>query len=84
MIRPLGDKVVVEPLEGEEKSAGGIILPDTAKKKPQEGVVVAVGPGKVLENGSRAEMAVKVGDKVIYAKYRWNRSHGGRQGPYDP
>ncbi len=69
MIRPLGDKVVVEPLEGEDKSAGGIILPDTAKKKPQEGVVVAVGPGKVLENGSRAEMAVKAGDKVIYAKY---------------
>jgi len=69
MIKPLGDKVVVEPLESEEKSAGGIILPDTAKKKPQEGVVVAVGPGKVLEDGSRGEMAVKVGDKVIYAKY---------------
>ncbi len=69
MIRPLGDKVVVEPLEEEEKSPGGIILPDTAKKKPQEGVVVAVGPGKVLEDGSRGEMAVKNGDKVIYAKY---------------
>jgi chaperonin GroES len=69
MIRPLGDKVVVETLEGEEKSPGGIILPDTAKKKPQEGVVVAVGPGKVLDDGSRAEMAVKPGDKVIYAKY---------------
>ena len=69
MIRPLGDKVVVEPLEGEEKSPGGIILPDTAKKKPQEGVVVAVGPGKVLDDGSRAAMNVKVGDKVIYAKY---------------
>ena len=69
MIKPLGDKVVVEPLEGEDKSPGGIILPDTAKKKPQEGVVVAVGPGKVLESGSRGEMAVKEGDKVIYAKY---------------
>ncbi len=69
MIKPLADKVVVEPLEGEDKSPGGIILPDTAKKKPQEGVVVAVGPGKVLENGSRAEMSVKDGDKVIFAKY---------------
>jgi len=69
MIKPLGDKVVVEPLESEEKSPGGIILPDTAKKKPQEGVVVAVGPGKILEDGSRAEMAVKVDDKVIFAKY---------------
>jgi len=69
MIKPLGDKVVVEPLEEEEKSPGGIILPDTAKKKPQEGIVVAVGPGKVLDDGSRGEMAVKEGDRVIYAKY---------------
>lgn len=69
MIKPLGDKVVVEPLESEDKTAGGIILPDTAKKKPQEGIVIAVGPGKVLESGSRGEMAVKVGDKVIFAKY---------------
>ncbi|MCE5323173.1 co-chaperone GroES [bacterium] len=69
MIKPLADKVVVEPLEEEEKSAGGIILPDTAKKKPQEGVVIAVGPGKVLDDGSRGAMNVKVGDKVIYAKY---------------
>ena len=69
MIKPLGDKVVVEPLEGEDKSPGGIILPDTAKKKPQEGKIVAVGPGKTLEDGSRGEMAVKVGDVVIYAKY---------------
>ena len=69
MIRPLADKVVIQPLEEEEKSAGGIILPDTAKTKPQEGVVVAVGPGKVLDDGSRSEMAVKKGDKVIYAKY---------------
>jgi len=69
MIKPLGDKVVVEPLEGEDKSPGGIILPDTAKKKPQEGIVLAVGPGKVLEDGSRGQMAVNVGDKVIFAKY---------------
>lgn len=69
MIKPLGDKVVVEPLESEEKSSGGIILPDSAKKKPQEGTVVAVGPGKVLENGSRGEMSVKQGDVVVYAKY---------------
>ncbi|MCE5314211.1 MAG: co-chaperone GroES [Armatimonadota bacterium] len=69
MIRPLADKVVVEPLEEEAKSAGGIILPDTAKKKPQEGVVIAIGPGKVLDDGSRAAMSVKAGDKVIYAKY---------------
>ena len=69
MIRPLADKVVVQPLEEEEKSPGGIILPDTAKKKPQEGVVIAVGPGKVLDDGSRAEMSVKKDDRVIYAKY---------------
>ena len=69
MIKPLGDKVVVEPLEGEDKSPGGIILPDTAKKKPQEGIVIAVGPGKVLDDGTRGKMQVKVGDKVIYAKY---------------
>lgn len=69
MIKPLADKVVIEPLEEESKSPGGIILPDTAKKKPQGGVVVAVGPGKVLDDGSRGKMAVKPGDKVIYAKY---------------
>jgi len=69
MIKPLGDKVVVEPLEEEEKSPGGIILPDTAKKKPQEGIVCAVGTGKVLDDGSRGGMAVKEGDRVIYAKY---------------
>lgn len=68
-IKPLGDKVVVKATEGEEKSPGGIILPDTAKKKPQEGVVIAVGPGRVLEDGKRAPMNVHVGQKVIYAKY---------------
>ena len=69
MIKPLADKVVIEPIEEEEKSPGGIIIPDTAKEKPHEGVVLAVGPGRVLEDGSRSEMAVKKGDKVIYAKY---------------
>jgi len=68
-LRPLGDKVVVEVLESEEKSSGGILLPDTAQKKPQEGVVVAVGPGKLLDNGQRAEMSVKVKDRVIFSKY---------------
>jgi chaperonin GroES len=72
MIRPLGDKVVVEPATEEEKTTGGIILPDTAKQKPQEGKVMAVGTGRVLDDGSRAPMAVKVGDRVIYAKYGGN------------
>jgi len=69
VIRPLDDKVVIKPEEEEEKTPGGIILPDTAKKKPQEGVVVAVGPGKLLEDGSRAPVAVKEGQRVVYAKY---------------
>ncbi len=68
-IRPLGDRVVVEPLEAEEKTKGGIILPDTAKEKPQEGKVVAVGKGKVDEKGNLIPMEVKVGDKVLYGKY---------------
>ena len=69
MIRPLGDKVVVEPKSDNEKTSGGIFLPDTAKKKPQEGVVVAVGPGRVLDDGKNAKMNVKKGDVVIFAKY---------------
>ena len=68
-IRPLGDRIVVEPLEAEEKTKGGIILPDTAKEKPQEGKVVAVGKGKVGEDGKVVSMEVKVGDKVLYGKY---------------
>jgi chaperonin GroES len=68
-IRPLGDRVVVEPLEAEEKTKGGIILPDTAKEKPQEGKVVAVGKGKVNDKGEVIPMEVKVGDKVLYGKY---------------
>ena len=68
-IRPLGDRIVVKPLEAEEKTKGGIVLPDTAKEKPQEGKVVAVGKGKVLESGSVQAPEVKVGDRVLYGKY---------------
>ena len=69
MIRPLDDRVVIEPVEAEEKTQGGIVLPDTAKEKPMKGKVVAVGEGKMLESGKRAELLVKKGDKVIYGKY---------------
>lgn len=68
-IKPLGDRVVVKALAQEEKTKSGIVLPDTAKEKPQQGEVLAVGPGKVLENGQRLPLDVKVGDKVIYSKY---------------
>lgn len=68
-IRPLGDKVVVKPLAQEEKTKSGIVLPDTAKEKPQQGEVIAVGSGKLLENGQKVPLEVKVGDKVIYSKY---------------
>ena len=68
-IQPLGDRVVVKPLEAEEKTKGGIVLPDTAKEKPQEGKVVAVGKGKVLDSGTTQTVEVKVGDKVLYGKY---------------
>ncbi len=68
-IRPLDDRVVVTPMESETKTAGGIVLPDSAKEKPQRGTVVAVGGGKLLENGNRGELSVHVGDQVIYGKY---------------
>ena len=68
-IRPLDDRVVVEPMEAEEMTAGGIVLPDTAKEKPQRGKVIAVGLGKLLDSGERATMSVAVGDEVIYGKY---------------
>ncbi|MDO4585363.1 MAG: co-chaperone GroES [Planctomycetia bacterium] len=68
-LRPLDDRIVVKPLEAEAMTAGGIVLPDTAKEKPQRGTVVAVGPGKLLDNGSRSTLAVAVGDEVIYGKY---------------
>ena len=68
-LRPLDDRVVVEPVEAEEKTAGGIVLPDTAKEKPQRGTVVAIGPGKLMDNGKRGELSVSKGDVVIYGKY---------------
>ncbi len=68
-LKPLDDRVVVEPVEAEEVTAGGIVLPDTAKEKPQRGTVLAVGPGKLLDKGERGEMSVAVGDEVIYGKY---------------
>lgn len=68
-VKPLGDRILVKPLAGEEKTKSGIVLPDNAKEKPQQGEVIAVGSGKILENGQRAAMEVKVGDKVLYAKY---------------
>jgi len=68
-LQPLGDRVVIRPTKKEEMTKGGIVLPDTAKEKPQEGEVVAIGPGKLSEEGNRIAMEVKVGDRVIYARY---------------
>lgn len=68
-IRPLDDRIVVEPVEAEEMTAGGIVLPDAAQEKPQRGKIVAVGPGRLLENGDRGELSVSIGDEVIYGKY---------------
>ncbi len=68
-IEPLGDRVVVKPTPKEEMSKGGVILPDTVKEKPQEGEVIAVGPGRLSEDGTRIAMEVKLGDRVIYARY---------------
>ncbi|MGA2774713.1 MAG: co-chaperone GroES [Candidatus Omnitrophota bacterium] len=71
-IRPLGDRIVVKPLEAESKTKGGIVLPDAAKEKPQEGKIVAIGKGKTLESGAIQTPEVKVGDKVLYGKYSGN------------
>ena len=68
-LRPLDDRVVVEPVEAEEMTAGGIVIPDTAKEKPQRGKVVAIGPGKVDKNGTRVPLDVKVGDRIFFSKY---------------
>ena len=68
-LKPLNDRVLVKRLESEEKTAGGLYIPDTAKEKPSKGQVVAVGPGKIAENGSRVAMAVKKGDEVLFNKY---------------
>src|SRR5258707_8747726 len=71
-LKPLGDRVVVKPVEKEERTKSGIVLPDTAKEKPQEGIVEAVGTGRILDNGTKVPMELKVGDKVLYAKYAGN------------
>jgi chaperonin GroES len=68
-LQPLGDRVIVKAIQREEKTKGGIVLPDTVKEKPQEGKVIAVGPGKLSEDGKRIAMEVKVGDSIIYAKF---------------
>ncbi len=83
-IRPLDDRVVVEPVEAEERTAGGIVLPDTAKEKPQRGTVVSVGPGKLLDSGKRGELSVAVGDEVIYGKYSGTDIEVDGQGSEDP
>ncbi|RJQ32891.1 MAG: co-chaperone GroES [Peptococcaceae bacterium] len=72
MIRPLGERVVIKPLPSEEKTKSGIVLPDTAKEKPQEGEVVAVGSGRLLDNGQRVAIDLKAGDKVLFSKYAGN------------
>jgi chaperonin GroES len=69
VLKPLADRVVVKPIQAEEKTKGGIVLPDTAKDKPQEGEVIAVGTGRILENGTKLPPEVKVGDRVVYSKY---------------
>ncbi|MCH6269469.1 MULTISPECIES: co-chaperone GroES [Neobacillus] len=69
MLRPLGDRIIIELVESEEKTASGIVLPDTAKEKPQEGKVVAVGTGRVLDNGERVAVEVSEGDRIIFSKY---------------
>ena len=68
-LEPLEDRIVVEPMEAEEKTRGGIVIPDSAKEKPQKGKVISVGPGRVLDNGKRVAPAVKKGNTVVYAKY---------------
>ncbi len=69
MLKPLGDKVLVRPSEGEEKTSGGIVLPDSARKRPQEGKVLAVGTGLMMKDGKRVPLSVKVGNTVVYSKY---------------
>ncbi len=68
-VKPLSDRIIIRPLEAEEKTAGGIIIPDNAKEKPQKGEVVAIGAGKIADSGQKIEMTLKAGDKVLYGKY---------------
>jgi chaperonin GroES len=69
LLKPLGDRIIIELVELEEKTASGIVLPDTAKEKPQEGKVIAIGTGRVLDNGERVALEVSVGDRIIFSKY---------------
>ena len=79
-IKPLGERILVKPLESEQKTPGGIILPDSAKEKPQKGEVIAVGSGKLLEDGTVKPLEVKVGDKILYGKYSGSEiSHDGQE-----
>lgn len=78
-LRPLNDRVVIKQSEAEEKTTGGIILPDTAKEKPQIGKIVAIGQGKILDDGKRGKMSVKKSDEVIYAKYIGSEVEIGRE-----
>ncbi|QEG23581.1 MULTISPECIES: co-chaperone GroES [Pirellulaceae] len=71
-IKPLDDRVVVEPMTAEETTAGGIVLPDSAQEKPQRGTIVAVGPGRLLDSGERGDLSVSVGDEIIFGKYGGN------------
>ena len=79
-IRPLDDRVVVEPVEAESRTAGGIVLPDTAKEKPQRGKVLAVGPGKMLKDGSRRGLQVKEGDTILFTAWAGDEYKEGRTG----
>ena len=79
-IKPLEDRIVVQSLEAEQTTASGLVIPDTAKEKPQEGEVLAVGPGRIDDNGNRVPLDVKVGDRVIYSKYGGTEiKHGGEE-----
>ena len=80
MLKPLGDRIVIELIEVEEKTSSGIVLPDSAKEKPQEGKVVAVGTGRVLDNGQRLELEVQEGDRIIFSKYSGTEvKHEGKE-----
>lgn len=80
MLKPLGDRIVIELIESEEKTASGIVLPDSAKEKPQEGKVIAVGTGRVTDNGERVALEVSEGDSVIYSKYSGTEvKYGGKE-----
>ena len=78
-IKPLGDKVIVKRVEAEEKTAGGIVLPDTAKEKPKRGVVLAVGDGRLLDDGTRSEMQLKINDEVLFTSYAGTEIKVGRE-----